>query len=230
MGHSTLQDLVMAQETKRLLIVDDHPVLRDGISYLLSQEDDIEICAQAGSAKEAIQAVELTKPDLVVTDLTLPDRNGIELIKDIKALAPKIPVLVVSMHDEKLYAERVLRAGGRGYIMKESASQSLVEAIHVVAEGKVYVSEAVTNHFLNNLSDAKGVGLSFPLTRLTDRELEIFEQIGLGKSIEDIADCLGISPRTVDAHRTQIRKKLRLADSTELLRYAVRWIEAGEAI
>ncbi len=224
-------DLRAMGPAKRVVIVDDHPVLRDGLTFLLNPEEDIEICAQAGSAKEALDAVNATHPDLVVTDLTLPDRNGIELIKDLKALHPKIYVLVVSMHDELLYAERVLRAGGRGYVMKESTSQFLVEAIRCVAQGKIYVSDAVTAHFLDSLSGGQAGGsLSFPLNRLTDRELEIFERIGHGKGLDEIASALGISVRTVDAHRSQIRKKLRIADSNELLRFAVRWVESGEAV
>jgi DNA-binding NarL/FixJ family response regulator len=213
---------------KRILIVDDHPVLREGIVHVLQAEKDLEVCGQAGSVSEAIRMVEATKPDLVLTDLTLPGRSGIELIKDLKTLAPQLPILVMSMHDEMIYAERVLRAGGRGYLMKETAADLLIDAIHKVLKGGIFASPAVTNHFLDSLSmGERNRTASFPLKRLTDRELEVFEKIGNGENTQRIAEQLSISPRTVDAHRSHIREKLGLGDSSTLTLYAVRWIESG---
>lgn len=212
---------------KRILIVDDHPVVRQGLEGILAGEHGLAVCGTASSVQEALALVDSSKPDLVLTDLGLPGRNGVELIKDLRSLHPDLPVLVVSMHDELIYAERVLRAGGRGYVMKEAPSALLLRAIHKVLDGGVFVSEAVTNHFLEGISTGTGLKASFPLQRLTNRELEIFELIGRGKGNHDIARQLNISPRTVDAHRAHIREKLRLADGTELTRYAVRWIESS---
>jgi DNA-binding NarL/FixJ family response regulator len=213
---------------KKILVVDDHPLLREGVASVLEAEGDLEVCGKAGSAEEALELVKNTKPDLILTDLTLPGKSGLELIKDLKVLHSHIPVLAMSMHDEMIYAERVLKSGGRGYIMKESASDSVVDAIRKVLDGGIFVSRAVTDHFLNTMSSGvKGSKASFPIERLTDRELEIFELIGLGKSSQCIADQMHISPRTVDAHRAHIREKFGFADSTELTRYAVRWTESG---
>ncbi len=214
--------------TKQILIVDDHAVVRQGLKSLIDAEPDLEICGMAGSASEALQFAETTEPDLAISDLTLPDRNGLELVKDLKALYPGLPILMMSMHDELLYAERVLKAGGRGYLMKEN-SENLIPAIRQILSGEPYVSPKVTNQFLESISGGDKAQFSFPLKRLTDRELEVFELIGQGKAADEIARQLNISPRTVDAHRAHIREKLGLADSSDLLRYAVRWAE-GEKV
>ena len=213
---------------KQIFIVDDHAVVRHGLSSLINDQPDMEVCGMAGSASEALDLVEKSPPDLVVSDLTLPDRNGLELIKDLKALAPDLPILMMSMHDELLYAERVLKAGGRGYLMKEQ-SENVVPAIRQILRGEPYVSAAVTTHFLEAIAGGDTQHYSFPLKRLTDRELEVFELIGQGKATDEISTQLNISPRTVDAHRTHIREKLGLADSNAVLRYAVRW-QAGEEL
>lgn len=210
----------------RILIVDDHPVVRGGLQSIIDGNADLKVCATAGSVQEALAAVDASIPDLVLTDLGLPGRNGIELIKDLRTLHPDLPVLVMSMHDELIYAERVLRAGGRGYVAKEAPSEVLLRAIRKVLAGGVFVSEVVTNHFLHGLSGGAEQKSSFPIQRLTDRELEVFEHVGRGKSTLDIAGLLNISPRTVDAHRTHIREKLGLGDGNELIRFAVRWIES----
>lgn len=210
----------------KILIVDDHPVVRGGLKSIIDGRNDFTVCATAGSVQEALVAVEASTPDLVLTDLGLPGRNGIELIKDLRTLHPELPVLVMSMHDELIYAERVLRAGGRGYVAKEAPAEVLLHAIRKVLEGGVFVSELVATHFLHGLSGNSGLKSSFPIQRLTDRELEVFEHVGRGKSTHDIGSLLGISPRTVDAHRTHIREKLGLADGNELIRFAVRWIES----
>lgn len=212
----------------RILLVDDHPLLREGLGRLIDAAAGMSVCGMAGSVQEALALVETQIPDLVVTDLTLPGRNGLELIKDLGAIHPEIPVIVLSMHDELIYAERVLRAGGRGYVMKDAPPERLIEAIHVVLGGGVFASQTVTNHFLKALSSNKSPSKQcFPLERLTDREMEVFELIGQAKSNHDIASRLGISPRTLDAHRAHIREKLALGDSNELTRHAIRWVEVG---
>jgi len=209
-------------------VVDDHPLLREGLKRLIAVEPGLTVCGMAGDAREAISMVEAQHPDLVVTDLTLPGRNGLELIKDLGATHPQIPVIVLSMHDELVYAERVLRAGGRGYVMKDAPPERLIEAIHIVLGGGIFASQTVASHFLKALSSNKGPAKpAFPLEQLTDREMEVFELIGQAKSSHEIAANLGISPRTLDAHRAHIREKLGLEDSNELTHHAIRWVEVG---
>jgi DNA-binding NarL/FixJ family response regulator len=211
-----------------ILLVDDHPLLLEGLERLINAEPGIRVCGMAGDVQQALRMVETGKPDLVITDLTLPGRNGLELIKDLAATHPEIPIIVLSMHDEMIYAERVLRAGGRGYVMKDTPPESLLEAIRAVLGGGVFASRAVTSHLLRSLSGGKANAKpGFPLECLTDREMEVFELIGQAKSNPEIATRLGISPRTVDAHRCHIREKLHLADGSELTRHAIRWIEVG---
>lgn len=212
----------------KILLVDDHPLLREGLGRLIAAEPGLSVCGMAGTVQEALAMVESEHPDLVITDLTLPGRNGLELIKDLVVTHPDLPIIVLSMHDELIYAERVLRAGGRGYVMKDSPPERLIEAIHAVLDGGVFASQTVTNHFLKALSSVKGPPTAgFPLERLTDREMEVFELIGQARSNHDIATRLGISPRTLDAHRAHIREKLGLGDGNELTRYAIRWVEVG---
>ena len=218
-------------EMKRILVVDDHPVLREGLAHVISTAEDLSVCGMAGSVQEALQAVESQAPDLVLTDLILPGRSGLELVKDLRAIHPELPVVVLSMHDEMIYAERCLAAGARGYIMKEAAAEHLLDAIRQVLAGGVFASPAVIGHFLQSLSHPQGrARADFPIKRLTDRETEVFELIGAGRSNQEIAGLLGISCRTVDAHRSNIREKLGIADGLELTRYAIRWVEAGSLL
>ncbi|MEI6674964.1 MAG: response regulator transcription factor [Verrucomicrobiota bacterium] len=215
-------------EANTILLVDDHPLINEGLRQLLGSQPGLSICAMASSVQEALALVESTHPDLVITDLTLPGRNGLELIKDLGTTHPELPIIVLSMHDELLYAERVLRAGGRGYVTKGAPTERLLQAIRCVLGGGVYASPAVTNHFLQTLVPGRGPAkLSFPLERLTDREIEVFELIGLAKGNHEIASQLGISPRTVDVHRAHIRDKLGIEDGNALTRHAIRWVEAG---
>lgn len=219
----------MAKQMKRILIVDDHPIVREGMARLLESESDIEICGSVGTVREALELVANEEPDLVLSDMTLTDRNGLELIKDLKALHPDVPVLVISMHDEKLYAERVLRAGGRGYVMKETASDHLLIAIQRVLQGEIYLSGEASQRLVESFSGQKKSSSSeTPVKRLTDREFEVFQLIGLGKATREVGEQLCISPRTVDAHRANIKEKLGLKNGNELLRFAVRWVESGE--
>jgi DNA-binding NarL/FixJ family response regulator len=214
--------------SRGILLVDDHPLLLEGLARLINAETGLRVCGMAGDVQQALKLVEAGKPDLIVTDLTLPGRNGLELIKDLAATHPEIPIIVLSMHDEMIYAERVLRAGGRGYVMKDTPPESLLDAIRAVLDGGVFASSAVTTRLLRSLSGGKANAKpGFPLESLTDREMEVFELIGRAKSNPEIATRLGISPRTVDAHRSHIREKLGLADGGELTRHAIRWIEVG---
>lgn len=214
---------------KRIILVDDHPVMRHGLAQLIHSESGLQVCGQAGSAAEALGLISSLRPDLVVVDLTLPDKNGLELLKDIQALHPGTSSIVLSMHDESLYAERALRAGARGYVMKEAAADNLIGAIRKVLSGGVYVSEAVAGKMLEGVVGGRGKAAGSAIDRLTDRELEILDMIGKGVATKNIADKLCISARTVEAHRAHIKEKLAIADGPSLVRFAVQWVESQQA-
>jgi len=215
---------------KEILIVDDHPIMRRGIVSLVGAEGDLRISDEAGCGADALRLLEQKAlPDLAIIDLSLPDKNGLELTKDLAVLYPQLKVLVMSMHDEALYCERALRAGARGYIMKEAAAENLVTAIRRVLDGQIYVSEKMSSHLLEILAGRRPAGEASPLDRLTDREMEVYELIGQGKGSREVAEQLHISIRTVDAHRAHLKEKLHLKDSNALVRHAVRWVETESA-
>jgi DNA-binding NarL/FixJ family response regulator len=211
---------------RRLLIVDDHPMMRTGLAQLIDNESDLKVCAQADNAGQAINAVARQKFDLALVDLSLPDKNGLELIKDLRTLKPALPILVVSMHDEMIYAERVLRAGARGYIMKQEGGQKFLLAIRQVLAGKVFVSEKMSARILENFSGSQTENPGSSVRRLSDREFEVFQLIGQGIGTREIAGRLHLSVKTVEVHRANIKEKLSLTTATELIRYAVRWLDA----
>ena len=209
----------------RVLLVDDHPFMRAGLGQLIERQADLTVCGEAGNPAEAFAALAKEKPDLILTDLTMPGRSGLEFIKDLLAADAKLAVLVISMHDEVVYAERALRAGARGYIMKEAGGEALLAAIRQVLRGEIYVSPRMSARILEGLSARRPRGSSSPIEKLTDREFEVFQLIGQGKSTRDIATQLHLSPKTVDVHRANIKEKLELTDATALVRHAVRWVE-----
>ena len=211
--------------SRRILIVDDHPMMREGLAQLIEHEADLCAAGQANDAAQALTTIDKDKPDLVILDISMPDKSGLELIKDIQALHPQLPVLVLSMHDESLYAERVLRAGGRGYIMKQEGGKKLMEAIRQVLNGKIYVSERMSAKILELFSGHRPEHHS-PIEQLTDREFEVFQLIGQGQGTRQIAERLHLSIKTVEVHRGNIKKKLELKTGTDLVRFAVRWAEA----
>jgi len=213
---------------KRILLVDDHPMMRAGLVQLIDRESDLLVCAEAGQPKEVFALLAQAKPDLVMADLTMPGRSGLEFLKDLVAQSPSLPILVISMHDETVHAERCLRAGARGYIMKDSDNQTLLTAIRRVIGGQRYVSPQVSEMLLGNISARKPRGSDSPIQALSDREFEIFQLVGQGKSTREIAEELHLSPKTVDVHRANMREKLRLKDTTSLIRYAVRWLETQD--
>jgi DNA-binding NarL/FixJ family response regulator len=215
-------------EKKKILVVEDHPIFRLGLSELINQEPDLFVCGEAVDASSAWMIIEQVQPDLIVADITLEKSDGIELTREIHRRYRHIPVLILSMHDEFLYAERALHAGARGFIMKQEAMESVVEAIHQVLDGKVYLSDRVKEHILANLAVGSGIGAKAPIERLTDRELEIFRMIGKGLSTRDIADKLYLSVKTVGTHRERIKSKLNLKTANELVRYAVHWTKTGQ--
>lgn len=214
------------QFRKRILIVDDHPVVREGLVQQINRETDLEVCGQASNASQALELTEREKPDLVLADINLPGRNGLELIRDIRSVAPKLPVLVLSMHDESVFAERVLRAGGRGYVSKHAGAEKLAQAIRHVLSGQIYVSESVSTRLLDGLSGKQSARVASPIEQLTDRELEVFNLIGQAKETKEIAKRLAMSSKTVEAHRGAIKRKLKLRTGPELTRHAVLWVEA----
>ena len=211
---------------RRVLIVDDHPMMRTGLAQLIDNEQDLKVCAEADTAGQALNAVAKQKFDLALVDISLPDKNGLELIKDIRTLTPDLPILVVSMHDELIYAERVLRAGARGYIMKQEGGQKFLLAIRQVLAGKIFVSEKMSSRILENFSGKTAEHSGSPVRRLSDREFEVFQLIGQGIGTRTIADRLHLSVKTVEVHRANIKEKLQLTTATELIRYAVQWLDA----
>jgi DNA-binding NarL/FixJ family response regulator len=206
-----------------VLLVDDHPIVRQGMSQLLNREPDLMVCGEADSAHQALTLLKTVKPDLAIIDVSLEDRNGIELLKDILVRFPKLPVLILSMHHESLYAERALHAGAKGYIMKQEAPDKLLVAIRTILRGQVYVSEKMAARMLQTLSDRRAGQGASPIERLSDRELEVFRHIGKGFSSSEIAEQLCISVKTIETHREHIKDKLKLTNKGNLLRYAVEW-------
>lgn len=210
----------------RILILDDHPIMRQGLAQLLAHEPDLQVCGEANEAREALANIPKTLPDLLLADLSLPDRSGLELIKDLQLQFPDLKVLVLSMHDESLYAERVLRAGGRGYVMKQEGGRKLLEAIRKVLDGHIYVSEKIAGKILEIFAGRRQQAATSPVELLTDRELEVFQLIGQGLSTQAIASRLSVSVKTVEVHRVNIKSKLQLATLPELVHQAVRWVES----
>ena len=211
---------------KRIFLVDDHPLLREGVERHVESIAEAVVCGSAATAAEAMDVIPRENPDLVIMDMTLPDKSGLELMKDLRAVLPNLPVLIFSMHDELLYAERAMRAGAKGYLMKGSSTDKLTEAIERVLAGELFLSNKVSTQILHGLSQKKPK--EFGVEMLSDRELEIFDLIGRGNTNSQIADRLHISPRTVDAHRTNIKTKLGLPDGSSLVRKAVLWVELAE--
>ncbi|HZL80246.1 MAG TPA: response regulator transcription factor [Candidatus Limnocylindrales bacterium] len=212
---------------KRLLIVDDHPMMRTGLAQLIGNEPDLKVVAEADNAGQALTAVAKNQFDLALLDISLPDKNGLELIKDLRALRPELLILVVSMHDEMIYAERVLRAGGRGYIMKQEGGEKFLRAIRQVLGGQVYVSEKMSARILEIYSGRPPTeNSSSPVRNLSDREFEVFQLIGQGTGTRDIAGQLHLSVKTVEVHRANIKRKLNLKTATDLVRQAVRWADS----
>lgn len=210
---------------KQVFLVDDHPTLREGLHKLVRKVEGCEVCGEAASAEEALRKIPQLLPDLLITDISLPGKSGLELIKDLRQLVPTMEILVFSMHDESLYAERSLKAGAKGFLMKGANTQCLLEAIEKVTSGKIYLSPRMFQQILRNLTGKNATGMK--LAALTDRELEVFELIGHCRTGIQIAEQLNISPKTVDAHRANIKSKLGLPDAPSLLRDAVLWVETN---
>ena len=213
---------------KKILLVEDHPIFRLGLGELINTEEDLVVCGGAENVNRALQAIADLQPDLVVADITLQESDGIDLVKEVNRRYKGLPVLILSMHDEFLYAERALHAGARGYIMKQDAMESVVTAIRHVLEGKVYLNETMKEHILASIADRPNARDKAPIDRLTDRELEVFGLIGKGLSTREIARKLHLSIKTIGTYRERIKEKLNLKHANELVRYAVHWKKTGE--
>jgi DNA-binding NarL/FixJ family response regulator len=211
---------------KRVFLVDDHPLVREWLTNLINQQVDLTVCGESETAPQALQAIAAAKPDIAVVDLSLKDSSGIELIKSLKESQPEVAVLVLSMHDETQYAERALRAGARGYVMKRETTRKVIEAIRKILEGRLYVSEKVSEAMAGHVAKRKPSQDSSPVEQLSDRELEVFEMLGQGQGTRQIAETLRVSVKTVQAYCARIKDKLNLSSATELLREAFRWNES----
>ena len=216
-------------DAKRIIIVDDHPLFRKGLEEMIHSDGTFAVCGEAGNAAEAMEVIRRLHPDLVIVDLSLPGANGIELIKNIRAEFQKLPILVLSMHDESLYALRALRAGAEGYVMKHEAMANVIQAIREVFNGRPYLSPAMAAQVITKFAHRQAEGEVDAVERLSDRELEILELIGKGKDVREIAKVLHLSPKTVETHRSHIKDKLDLKNSREVARFALQWLSTRNA-
>ena len=211
----------------KVFLVDDHPLVREHLTALIQAEPDLLVCGEAADAPAALSLIAQKAPDLVILDISLRHSNGLELIKDCKERWPKLPVLVLSMHDEMLYAERSLRAGALGYITKEEATVNILSAIRRVLSGQVYLSEPMAGRMMRKMVGGDREVLGSPLEVLTDRELEVFQMLGRGLGTRQVAEELHLGIKTVESYRARIKEKLQLADGNQLLQHAIQWVQSG---
>jgi DNA-binding NarL/FixJ family response regulator len=214
----------MTQKIK-ILLVDDHPLVREGVANLINQQPDFVVCGEAASEPQALELVGQVRPEVVIVDISLENGSGIELIKSLKAMHPSVVMLVLSMHDETLYAERALRAGARGYLMKREAAKKVIQGIRAVLAGQLFVSEKIAALMAEKYVGGQTSAPASHVEQLSDRELEVFQLLGHGQSTRQIADHLHVGFKTVQAYCARIKEKLKLANATELLRAAMHWNE-----
>jgi DNA-binding NarL/FixJ family response regulator len=210
---------------KRVYLVDDHPMVRERLAHLIDQQADLQICGEAGDVAEALEGIERLRPDIAIVDLSLKNSSGLDLIKDLKARESAVPVLVLSMHDESLYAERVLRAGAMGYVSKQENTRSILAAIRRVLDGGIHVSNDLAGALVKRMVGGLQQHDASPVSRLADRELEIFQLIGRGQGTRKIAESLNLSVKTVESYRARIKEKLQFEDGIQLLHRAIQWVE-----
>jgi DNA-binding NarL/FixJ family response regulator len=208
---------------KRVLVVDDHPIIRQGLALMINRELDLMVCGEAGDANAAIQAVTTARPDILVVDISLNGPDGLDLLKDLRMRYPDLPVLILSMHDESIYAERALRAGAQGYIMKQEATEKVLVALRRILSHEIYISERIANRMLQRYIGSRGATRPASVADLTDRELEVFRLIGEGHSTRRIAEELHISVKTVESYQAHIKEKLSLRSARELVQHAIQW-------
>ncbi|MHC4719770.1 MAG: response regulator [Planctomycetota bacterium] len=215
-----------SENKTQIVIVDDHPIVRQGLAELINHEGDLVVCGQAEDAPEAMGVIKALKPDMVIVDISLKETSGMELIKDISVQYPNLLILALSMHDESLYAERALRAGAKGYIMKAEATEHVVTAIRKVLSGQIYLSDRMTAKLIHKLVGGRTEVGASAIDSLSDRELEVFHLIGQGHGTRQIGEKLYLSVKTIETYRAHIKEKLNLADAAELLQYAIRWVNS----
>jgi len=215
----------MIPQTKKykVLLVDDHPIVRQGLALLIDRETDLIVCGEADGAHSAFQAIASLAPDLVVLDISLTGPDGLDVLKEIRTKTANLPVLILSMHDEAIYAERAMRAGANGYIMKQEATEKVLVAIRRILQGDVYLSDRLTNTMLQQMVRGNGPSKGSPLLNLTDRELEVFRLIGAGHGTRQIADELHLSVKTIESYQAHIKEKLALRNARELVQHAIEW-------
>jgi DNA-binding NarL/FixJ family response regulator len=217
-----------ANRTIRIFLVDDHPMVREYLSALILREPDLSVCGEAEDAPRALEGIGRSAPDLVIMDISLKSSHGLELLKDLKAIHPELPVLVLSMHDESLYAERAIHAGAMGYITKQEATQNILVAMRSVLDGRVYLSEQMSVRMMKRLVGSRKPETSSPLEILTDRELEVFQMVGRGLGTRRISEDLRIGIKTVESYKARIKEKLGLKDGSHLLQHAIHWVMTSE--
>lgn len=227
----------MSQTTQRedrgakkrsIYLVDDHPVIRKGLAELINQRQDLHVCGAASTTEEALQQIPRLRPDLVVVDLTLQESSGLDLLRILSTRQPDLPVLILSMHDEDLYAKRALRAGAKGYIMKREAIDELIAAVHQVLGGRIYLSPKMSDRMLRNLAQDERTPCDSPVDVLSDRELEVFELLGAGHGAKEIARRLHLSVSTIETYQARLKEKLHLKDASELFRHALEWVHGRQ--
>ena len=223
MGATTIPELRHHAAKRSVFIVDDHPLLRQGLALLINQQQDLEVCGEAEEAQPAMQAIARTRPDILIVDISLNGPDGLDLLKSIRALHADLPVLVLSMHDEAIYAERALRARANGYIMKQEATEKVLVAIRRILSGEVYLSDRMASKVLQQYVGGTPASLHSRISALSDRELEVFCLIGEGRGTREIADELHLSVKTVETYQAHIKEKLSLHSGRELIQHAIRW-------
>lgn len=219
---------MLKKNARRILIVDDHPIVRQGLRRLMENEDDLSVCGEVETARDARVAIKELNPDAVIVDISLKQGDGIELVRDVRAHYATLPMLVLSMHDEAIYAERMLSAGANGYIMKQAASDQFLVSLRRVLDGGIYVSEAVGSNMIQKFASGGSYTSANPIDRLSNRELQILHMIGKGMSTRETANSLNLSIKTVESHRQRIKRKLNLSTGAQLVQYAVNWFAGRE--
>jgi len=218
-----MNQMAVAGKKSKVFVVDDHPIVRQGLTLLINREQDLAVCGEAEDAQSAMQSVTSVRPDIMVVDISLNGPDGLDLLKDIRMRHPDLPVLILSMHDESIYAERALRAGAQGYIMKQEATEKVLVALRRILSHEIYVSERIANRMLQRYIGSPNAERPSSVADLTDRELEVFRLIGEGHSTRQIAEELHISVKTVESYQAHIKEKLSLRSARELVQHAIQW-------
>lgn len=218
-----MMQTAVAGKKSKVFVVDDHPIVRQGLALLINREPDLAVCGEAEDAQTAMQSVNAIRPDIMVVDISLNGPDGLDLLKDVRMRHPDLPVLILSMHDESIYAERALRAGAQGYIMKQEATEKVLVALRRILSHEIYVSERIANRMLQRYIGSPNMERPSSVADLTDRELEVFRLIGEGHSTRQIAEELHISVKTVESYQAHIKEKLSLRSARELVQHAIQW-------